>query len=105
MRRTIPPGYNPAFIARLTQDMHVLLCRHIAEDNEDITSFTDAGKFTRDDNTIGNASYSAFCHGCYELPIKSIIFVEYIWKNGAFHCYDKPCMRYDSEGKLEEHKH
>lgn len=88
----------PGIMALLSNDMHVLICKHSACFPELASAFTVAGDFTRDDGTSGHAGYLIGCDHCTKIDRKEVTSLEYVWKIDRFHSCDFPCKQYDEAG-------
>ena len=76
-------------IEQLPELAHVLICRHIAEDNyTGQFGITAGGRFIREDRTEGMVTNIIACLPCTDLDLTDVTCLEYFWRNGRFHLVD-----------------
>lgn len=74
---------------KLKEGDHVLICKHVYEnDYRGRLHWDKGGEFTRDDGTKGTCVAFLFCDPDRRRDPRSVDFIEYFWAKDKFHCCD-----------------
>lgn len=97
-----PLTLNAELRERLQEHDRVIICEHLESGEYKSTSYwRQAGLMHRDDGTSGVVRFAIACKQCsiYDLDAR---FIEYFWREGAFHCVDTHlCSEHAEQGRIE----